>query len=262
MNAVSASRTHQPLNRQYNKERLSISKTALLSIPRARLPPFSAIAKHLLFPAKSNNYVTYSYMTSTPTPTVEARLQAFFQVSHGIYLIPELPFQDVPPMTLRYALANLASEGFLIRLARGVYYRPLLTEESHKRVLPDPIEVASTVARKSSMKLIPCMEHSSRVIFGRGDYKPYSFLTDGSSRKLKLYKGPTLEFLHTKEARLFTFKSELVRDISNGLRFLGKDNISEREKRIILGLLPAVGSETLREDIPKCPEWVREFILR
>lgn len=201
-------------------------------------------------------------MTSTPPPTVEARLQAFFEASPGIYLIPELPFQDVPPMTLRYALANLASEGFLIRLARGIYYRPPLAEDSSRRVLPDPVKVASTVARKSSMKLIPCMEHSSRVIFGRGDYKPYSFLTDGTSRKLKLYKGPTLEFLHTKEARLFTFKSELIRDISNGLRFLGKDNISEREKRIVMDLLPVIGSADLREDIPKCPEWVREFILR
>ena len=112
------------------------------------------------------------------------------------------------------------------------------------------------------MKLIPCMEHSAYLCgLDKGAFMPLKWLTDGTSRKLKLYKGPELEFLHTKEARLFTFKSELMRNLSNGLRHVGKENIEDRRLRILREELSKVNPKDFQEDIQKCPEWVRALML-
>ena len=192
---------------------------------------------------------------------IQDKIKASLKGSTGIFLIHELMLPEVPPMTLRFGLAELAHEGWLIRLARGIYYRPPVDDTFH-RVLPIPSEVAETVASKSSMKLIPCMEHSAYLCgLDKGAFSPLKWLTDGTSRKLKLYKGPELEFLHTKEARLFTFKSELMRNLSNGLRHVGKENIEDRHLRILREELSKVNPKDFQEDIQKCPEWVRALML-
>lgn len=195
------------------------------------------------------------------TLPIQDKIKASLKGSSGIFLIHELMLPEVPPMTLRFGLAALANEGWLIRLARGIYYRPPV-DDTFYRVLPEPQEVAETVARKSSMKIIPCMEHSAYLSgLDKGAFTPLKWLTDGTSRKLKLYKGPELEFLHTKEARLFTFKSKRMRDLSNGLRYIGKENIEDRHMRILREELTKVPLEDFREDLQKCPEWVRELML-
>lgn len=197
---------------------------------------------------------------STP-PNIQAKLKDSLKSTYGIFLIPEIMLPDMPPMSVRFGLADLANEGFIIRLARGIYYRPPVSEETHKRILPNPQEVARVVAKKSSMQIIPCMEHSAWLMgLPGGVYNPLSWLTNGASRKLKLYKGPTLEFKHTKEARLFTFKSDIMRDLSSGLRWIGKENISDEAERILKRKLAQVSREEILEDITKCPEWVRELI--
>lgn len=195
-------------------------------------------------------------------PNIQSKLKESLKDSPGIFLVRELMLPEVSPMTLRFGLAELANEGFLIRLSRGVYYRPPVTMDKHLRVLPTPQQVALAIASKSSMQIIPCMEHSAYLTgLDRNAFKPLTWLTDGTSRKLDLYKGPQIEFIHTKEARLFTFRSELMRNISNGMRYLGREKFTEREERIVRGLLADVRREDFVEDVLKCPEWVREILL-
>lgn len=198
----------------------------------------------------------------TDQPNIQSKLKATLKDSPGIFLIREILIPGASMMTLRFGLAELAQEGFIIRLARGVYYRPPVVEGSFKRVFPTPDEVAFAVARKSSNQIIPCMEHSAYLCgLDKGAFKPLSWLTDGTSRKLKLYKGPELEFTHTKEARLFTFVSDRMRNLSNGLRHVGRDNITEREERIVREAVAEIPRKDLMEDLPKCPEWVRDLIM-
>jgi len=196
------------------------------------------------------------------TPNIQDRLKARLKDTSGIFLIRELAFPDTSDMTVRFGLAELAKEGFIIRIARGVYYRPPVSDPSCKRVFPAPEEVARAVAEKSSMQIIPCMEQSAYLSgLDRTLYRPLTWLTDGTSRKLRLYKGPELEFIHTKEARLFTFKSPVMRDLSNGLRAVGKENFTEREERIVRLEVAKVAREEFLEDIQKCPGWVREILM-
>lgn len=201
-------------------------------------------------------------MPYTPgQPNIQEKLKVSLKDSPGIFLIRELVFPGVSMMTLRFGLAELAQEGFIIRLARGVYYRPPVVEGSFKRVLPTPDEVAFAVSRKCSNQIIPCMEHSAYLSgLDRNAFKPLVWLTDGTSRKIQLYKGPELQFIHTKEARLFTFKSDTLRNLSNGLRYIGRENITEREEKIVRSEAAKVPREDFIEDITKCPEWVRNLI--
>lgn len=184
----------------------------------------------------------------------------------GVFLVSELMVSDVSPMTVRFALAELASEGFLFRLARGVYYKaPVhgdIDKGSTKSVLPGPVEVAYTVASKRNLKIVPCMEHCCFLTgLDRSLYKPHTWLCNATSAKIKLYEGPTLEFVSCKEARMFTFESDTVRNLSNAIRHLGANRIGEPQEKAIREELMKVSPEELRKDILKCPEFVRGILM-
>ena len=195
-------------------------------------------------------------------PTIRERLKEQLNDFTGIFLIREMLLPDVSPMSVRLELASLAKMGYIIRLARGVYYKPPVSSETHKAILPNPTDVAKIVAKKQSHHIIPCMEQSA-YLTGLDGFaeKPYVWLTDATTGSLKLYKGPVLYFVHTRESRLFTFKSETMRNLSNGLRYIGSQNITEKEERIVRKHLATVSKDDFLEDLPKCPEWVRNLMI-
>ena len=189
-------------------------------------------------------------------------LQGFF----GVFLVSELMVPDVSPMTVRFALAELASQGFLFRLARGIYYKAPLAGELDKgglhTLLPSPVEVAETVARKRNLKIVPCMEHCCFLTgLDKSLAKPYTWLCNATTAKLKLFDGPQLEFIHCKEARMFTFESDRIRNLSNAIRYLGLNRIGDHEEKLIKEQLQVVTPEELRKDILKCPEFVRGLLM-
>lgn len=198
--------------------------------------------------------------------TVETLLMGCLPKVGAIFFTDEVRLKGVPKQQVRFALAKLALEGVVFRLAWGIYIRPVLGEHSQKALLPSPERIAFALAEKSHLQIIPSGERAARRVGLLGkDAEWTDKWTDewfvlGAPREIKLYNGHVIRFLMTKETRMFAFKDDRMRDLSNGLRHLGKFNVGDFEKDAVRVWLKRIPEENFREDLELCPEWVREVL--
>ena len=57
-----------------------------------------------------------------------------------------------PESTVRYSLSILAERGDIVRLARGVFCFPELSEHGMKMILPEPDTIALAIAAKTKVR--------------------------------------------------------------------------------------------------------------
>jgi len=172
-------------------------------------------------------------------------------------------FYDLwPESSVRYSLGNLAQEGHIVRLARGVFCYPRLSEHGMKMLLPATDEIAKAVAKKTHVRIVPYGDQAAYLVGLTGvQFSSTTYLTDGAPRKLHLSNGRTIEFRHTSEMRIFAFSSRKMQLISNAVRALGKGNIKLSEKEALKWHLQDIPLAEFNADIPLCPEWVRDILL-
>ena len=167
-----------------------------------------------------------------------------------------------PDSTVRYSLAEMAKEGQIVRLARGVFCFPRLTEYGMKMILPEPGEIAEAVAEKSRIRIVPYGDQAAYLVgLAAFQFSKTTYLTDGAPRIIHLSNGRTIEFRHTSEMRIFAFRNRKMQLLSNGIRAVGKDRIKSDEKEAIKFHVSGVSSEEFDHDLQFCPEWVRDLLL-
>ena len=85
------------------------------------------------------------------------------------------------------------------------------------------------------------------------------YLTDGAPRKIKVGKR-TITFKKTAPKNL-AIKNKVVSNIVQGLKELGKENITDEIRQKIKQALQKVPVEILKEEILNAPVWVRNEVL-
>lgn len=172
-------------------------------------------------------------------------------------------FYDLwPDSTVRFSLSNLAKEGSIVRLARGVFCFPRLSEFGMKMLLPDIEDIAKAVARKTHVRIVPYGDQAAYLVgLTSVQLSSSTYLTDGAPRKIHLSNGRTIEFRHTSEMRIFAFKSRKMQLLSNAVRALGRKNIGLDEKEALKWHLDSIQPAEFEADLPLCPEWVRDILL-
>ena len=167
-----------------------------------------------------------------------------------------------PDSTVRYSLAEMAKEGQIVRLARGVFCFPRLSEYGMKMILPEPGEIAEAVAEKSRIRIVPYGDQAAYLVgLAAFQFSKTTYLTDGAPRIIHLSNGRTIEFRHTSEMRIFAFRNRKMQLLSNGIRAVGEDRIKSDEKEAIKFHVSGVSSEEFDHDLQFCPEWVRDLLL-
>ena len=167
-----------------------------------------------------------------------------------------------PESSVRFSLSNLARDGQIARLARGVFCYPRLSEHGMKMLLPGTDKIARAIAHKTHVRIVPFGDQAAYLVGLTGvQFSSSTYITDGAPRKIHLANGRTIEFRHTSEMRIFAFHSEKMQLLSNAVRALGKGNIKASEREIIKWYLDSVPSGEFDQDIQLCPEWVRELLL-
>ena len=171
-------------------------------------------------------------------------------------------FYDLwPESTVRYSLSILAEKGMVARLARGVFCFPRLSEHGMKMLLPQPDTIAQAIADKTKVRIVPVGDQAAMLVGLTGlDFNSAVYLTDGAPRKINLSNGRKIEFKHTSEMRIFAFSSRIMQQISNGIRALGKHNLSEEQREVLKWKLSSIPSIEFNKDILLCPEWVRDIL--
>lgn len=193
---------------------------------------------------------------------IETRILNSLQGPPRIFFAEDVRLKGVTMKATRYALAGLANRGDIVRLAWGVYYKSALNEYSLKRELPSPLEIADAIARRGNIRLIPHGSQSAKALgFSHEELDTYIWFSNGATRTIGLAGGKSLKFIHSDDTRMFAFVNPVMRDVCNGLRYVGEANVGDYEKDAVRVALQRIPWEAVREDLRNCPEWIREIIL-
>lgn len=165
--------------------------------------------------------------------------------------------------TINKVFERITLSGKIIRLARGIYCKPEIdTEFGFGIMYPSVDDVAQAIAKRDKCRIVPTGDTALNRL-GLSTQVPMNavYLTDGTSRRIKIYNGRGILFKHVAPKRL-NFKSELVMLITLALQRIGQGNVSEVQLNRIKQLLSNESKEQIAEDLKLVPGWIRSIILK
>lgn len=153
------------------------------------------------------------------------------------------------------ALQRLVEKEELQRVARGMYAR-LQQDPVLGTIYPSTEEIAKAIAKRDKATIVPTGSLALNAL-GLSTQVPLNvvYLTDGSARKIDLGKRKII-FKKTAPRNLAAI-GPISKLAIQALKEIGKDNLKEREKEIILEHLRKEDSYKLEHDIRMAPEWIR-----
>lgn len=160
------------------------------------------------------------------------------------------------------AFERLTASEKLIRVARGIYCYPKIDKVLGLGVLHPTIEeIAAAIARRDKAKIVPAGAYALNKL-GLSTQLPMNvvYLTDGSPRKVKLEGNRGIQFKRTAKKNL-AFKNDFAMLLTFALREIGEKNVSESQLAHIRKLIIDVPIETMKNDFPLIPAWIRKIIL-
>lgn len=165
--------------------------------------------------------------------------------------------------SVRFGLSQMAKEGIILRLARGIYCYPRIAgEHAPKFIVPNEETIAYAVAAKEHARIIPYGDQAAYRLGLTGiRLSDMKFLTDGAPRRICLSNGKKIFFNHTSEVKIFDFCNEYMQMVSSAIRVLGTEMIGEEERRIVRDTLRKVPEREFMKDIHIPPAWVQEIML-
>ncbi len=161
------------------------------------------------------------------------------------------------------AFQRLANDGFIMRIANGIYYYPRIDKELGFGVLqPSLSDVANAIAKRDKAVIIPTGPYALNML-GLSMQVPANavYLTNGSPRRIHVGHGKGILFIHTSDNKMLAFRSQLMLLIVIAMREIGEKNITEEEIKTIKQHLQNVTHGDFEHDIRLAPVWVRNILL-
>lgn len=155
-------------------------------------------------------------------------------------------------------LSECVNDGLLIRIASGIYYKPV--ETKFGVLFPSVDELIKAIARRDNAQILPTGETAQNLL-GLSTQVPtrYVYLTSGSSRRIVL-REQTIT-LKRSVPRNFACKNDFMATLIQALKSIGKDNVTDEHRQTIAGLLQRhLDEKTYIDDLKTAPIWVRKFI--
>lgn len=167
------------------------------------------------------------------------------------------------PVNVRYYLCKLVEEGFIVRLARGIYCYPKVEGEySMHLVKPHPDTIAHALAARENVRIIPYGDQAANELgLCSMVISNHKYITDGSPRVINLSAGKKIYFNHTSEVKMFAFCNSIMQKLSSAIRALGKEYFEDEEIiRRVREVLKDVPTAEYEKDINLPPAWVGKII--
>lgn len=180
-----------------------------------------------------------------------------------IFFVEDLEPSGLEPEVLRVLLSRLIRKNLVvIRLARGVYCYPRVASESMKMIVPGPEEVAAALAARWRVRIAPCGAQAA-YLSGLTSVclYPYTYVSDGSPQVFRLQGGKTVEFIRRRSVKVFDFRSVKLRNLVEGLRHIGQENLTEDDLRVVDRTVREVPGEDFLHDVRLAPLWIRQVLL-
>jgi hypothetical protein len=157
------------------------------------------------------------------------------------------------------ALERLVEKGEISRIARGIYTR-MEKDSILGTVKPGTEAIAKAIAKRDKARIVATGILALNAL-GLSTQVPMNvvYLTDGAARKINLGKRNIL-FKNASPKNLAAI-GKISSLVIQALKEIGKDNVSEIEKKMILEHLKKEEIYRLEHDIRLAPEWIR-IIMR
>jgi len=161
--------------------------------------------------------------------------------------------------TISKALERLVAKDEISRIARGIYAR-LEEDPILGPVKPAAEAIAKVIAKRDKARIIPTGVLALNAL-GLSTQVPVNlvYLTDGAARKINTGKRNII-FKKTSPKNL-TAIGEISSLAIQALKEIGKENVTESQKLMILEHLKNEDPYRLEHDIRLAPEWIR-IIMR
>lgn len=175
-----------------------------------------------------------------------------------VFFVSSFPQYDVEYVTK--LLPVFEKEGLIFRISKGVYVKARKTQFGI--LYPSAFEIATEIAKRDKAVIIPTgVTATNRLGFSEQVPMITSFLTTGSSRRLAIGKRTVV--LKHGAPKNFAFKSALMRDLVQALRYIGENNITAKDEVQISKLLKEnTDMGTIEKDLLLAPMWMRSIIKR
>ena len=157
------------------------------------------------------------------------------------------------------ALERLVEKDEISRVARGIFAR-LEKDPILGPVKPGSEAIAKAIAKRDKARIVPTGVLALNAL-GLSTQIPMNvvYLTDGAARKINLGKRKII-FKKVSPKNLAAI-GEISSLVIQALKEIGKDNVTEKEKQIILKHLKNEDKYRLENDIRLASEWIR-IIMR
>lgn len=159
------------------------------------------------------------------------------------------------------SLERLTAKGDIIRLARGIYTYPEIdTELGLGMLMPYVEQIAETIARRDKTRIVPTGVYAMNRL-GISTQVPMNFvyLTDGTSRKVHLGNGRSIQFKYTTPKNL-SFTNYLAMLVTFALKEVGRKNITEEIVEQIQHVILKEDKDKMLADIELMPAWIRTIV--
>ena len=163
---------------------------------------------------------------------------------------------------IQKVLERETNAGRIMRLGQGIYYMPKVDDVYGLGIIyPSLEEIARRLAERDKVRIEPTGANAANLL-GLSTQVPMNlcFLTDGSSKEIKMSNGRTLKFIHAP-LKNFTFTNRTLMLITFALKEIGKDNILSEQTDRIRKLLANIPLEQTKVDLKLMPAWIRNYIL-
>lgn len=179
-----------------------------------------------------------------------------------VFFSSDLSDTGVKSPLIQKVLERETNAGRIMRLGQGIYYMPKVDDVYGLGVIyPSLEEIARRLAERDKVRIEPTGANAANLL-GLSTQVPMNlcFLTDGSSKEIKMSNGRTLKFIHAP-LKNFTFTNRTLMLITFALKEIGKDNIQPEQTDRIRKLLANIPLEQAKVDLKLMPAWIRNFIL-
>ena len=179
-----------------------------------------------------------------------------------VFFSSDLSDTGVKSSLIQKVLERETNAGRIMRLGQGIYYKPKVDDVYGLGIIyPSLEEIARRLAERDKVRIEPTGANAANLL-GLSTQVPMNlcFLTDGSSKEIKMSNGRTLKFIHAP-LKNFTFTNRTLMLITFALKEIGKDNILSEQTDRIRKLLANIPLEQTKVDLKLMPAWIRNYIL-
>ena len=155
-------------------------------------------------------------------------------------------------------LSELTNEGTLVKIAHGIYTKPI--KSRFGVVLPSVDKVVQAIAVRDNAEVLPSGMTALNLL-GLSTQVPmnYSFLTTGSERTVNLSNRKVV--LKRGVPKNFCYETRLISLLVQALKALKKENVGEAELNILRQLVSREPNKaTLIKDVDMMPVWMKRII--